>query len=571
MSETVNTKEILVISNSLRYKLVVLGAFATFPEFAAAHPTGAEGSAYMVANDLYIWDVDDSAWANVGQLTDRAIVNDLGVVTENIVINPTEGRLVKATIGTSVSVSLAAPDSAGASLYLHFTNAGAYAITWPTNLVWLGGSAPALQAEGDDLIYLQTDNGGAVWLAANMIGGGNAGGGGEGGGEIGGLDPDDGIYYIYTARDLANFRDIVNSGGADINARVMHDIDLSSVCGGEQSWEPIGFCLDEADDRIGYTGTFDGGGHIISNLYIYEPSLQGRGLFGGLSSGGEIKNTAVQGSICCLENSAGLCAIVRNGKITACQAKVTITSTAVARYYRIGGLAARVFDGSEISNCYSACEFVSSTTTGRGGVAAKIANSKLENCVGACFFSTKTEYDSGVIPEMAKTSNTSSLYINIPVCLQNNFTDLHDEKQASNVKHGVFYTVSDSASNIATVRNNGYHSDISVSAPYRGTPPIAIGADALPAVTVLLQAQSIKGSAVVAPQIYPLLACAAEKGKLVYNWHAEDPTMLSISDNTSPTPTVTALKNGRTRLFCNVTRMFGDTAHTVSANVAAEL
>ncbi len=569
MSETVNTKEILVISDSLRYKLVVLGAFATFPEFAAAHPTGAEGSAYMVANDLYIWDVDDRAWANVGQLTDRAIVNDLGVVTENIVINPTGGRLVKATIGTSVSVGLAAPGSAGARLYLHLTNAGAYTITWPANLVWLCG-APTLQAEGDDLIYIQTDDGGVTWLAANMIGGGNSGGGG--GGESGGLNPDDGIYYIYTARDLANFRDVVNSGGTDINARVMNDIDLSGVCGGEQSWDPIGVCLDETDNTIGYTGTFDGGGHIISNLYIYEPSLRGRGLFGCLDTGGKIKNTAVQGSICCLENSAGLCAIVRNGKITACKAEVTITSTAVARYYRIGGLAGRVFDDSEISNCYSACEFVSSVTQGRGGVAAKIANSKLENCVGASFFSTKMSYDGGIVPEMARTADASSPYVNTQCYLHNNFTDLYNENQDPNVKYGVFYCIADNArGNIVTIYNNGYHAAITPHAPYNGTYPIAIGADELPAVTVLLRAQAIKDRAVVAPQIYPLKACAAEKGKLVYNWFAEDPTMLSIIDNTSPTPTVTALKKGKTRLFCTVTHMFGDTTHMVSANVVAEL
>ena len=61
----------------------------------------------------------------------------------------------------------------------------------------------------------------------------------------------DGFYLIASGAELAEFRDAVNAGSADICARLTADIDLS-VDGKPLDWEPIGSPI--------YSGTFDGGG-----------------------------------------------------------------------------------------------------------------------------------------------------------------------------------------------------------------------------------------------------------------------------------------------------------------------
>ncbi len=52
------------------------GMYASYSALVAAHPTGNDGDAYAVgtssSNTVYIWDVDDSAWANVGALQGAA-------------------------------------------------------------------------------------------------------------------------------------------------------------------------------------------------------------------------------------------------------------------------------------------------------------------------------------------------------------------------------------------------------------------------------------------------------------------------------------------------------------------
>ena len=85
-------------------------------------------------------------------------------------------------------------------------------------------------------------------------------------------------YEISTAAELAWFRDYVNGGKLSVCAKLTADIDLKDFCHAadaskeEQSWEPIGV-------GNAYTGTFDGSGKTISNLYIKAEKREA-GLFG---------------------------------------------------------------------------------------------------------------------------------------------------------------------------------------------------------------------------------------------------------------------------------------------------
>jgi hypothetical protein len=68
----------------------------------------------------------------------------------------------------------------------------------------------------------------------------------------------------------------------NIYFKMMKDIDLKSpVCykvdgtaAGDKSWTPIG------NDRILFSGIFDGNSHQVKNLYINAPSNNRQGLFG---------------------------------------------------------------------------------------------------------------------------------------------------------------------------------------------------------------------------------------------------------------------------------------------------
>ena len=50
----------------------ILGLYATLAQLQAAHPTGSAGDAYAVGtaedNSIYLWDVDDEAWTDIGPI-----------------------------------------------------------------------------------------------------------------------------------------------------------------------------------------------------------------------------------------------------------------------------------------------------------------------------------------------------------------------------------------------------------------------------------------------------------------------------------------------------------------------
>ena len=105
-----------------------------------------------------------------------------------------------------------------------------------------------------------------------------------------------GYYEIATAAQLKWFADEVNGGSAALNARLTKDIDLSSICSKSSPWTPIG---DQASNQD-YRGTFDGGNHKITGLYLENTgafnsvSSYYTALF-GLCDGATVKNLSVYG------------------------------------------------------------------------------------------------------------------------------------------------------------------------------------------------------------------------------------------------------------------------------------
>src|SRR6266699_2160670 len=88
--------------------------------------------------------------------------------TTTIDLSQTVGaRFFVFTVSQATSISITnVPTSAWAvRIRLLVTNGGAFAVSWPGSVVWLGGVAPTLKASGVDEIELRTKDGGTTWYA----------------------------------------------------------------------------------------------------------------------------------------------------------------------------------------------------------------------------------------------------------------------------------------------------------------------------------------------------------------------------------------------------------------------
>lgn len=134
-----------------------------------------------------------------------------------------------------------------------------------------------------------------------------------------------GYYEIETAFQLEWFKNYVNAGNTNANAKLLNDINLRN-----KDWYPIG-----NNDRR-YTGTFDGQGFTVRNVLITTTSVD-RGFFGKLGSGGVVKNLNLENvQITTNRNyTGGLVGVLNNASVINCHVRgIKITNT--GQY--IGGL-----------------------------------------------------------------------------------------------------------------------------------------------------------------------------------------------------------------------------------------
>jgi len=108
-------------------------------------------------------------------------------------------------------------------------------------------------------------------------------------------------YLIYSAAELALYRNRVNNGESTLCAKMVTDIDLNN-----REWTPIGLSL------TGFTGVFDGGGWAVKNMRIgsvsptisYYDRLMGRdsklqlaGFFGIVGPDGRVRCLNISGQV----------------------------------------------------------------------------------------------------------------------------------------------------------------------------------------------------------------------------------------------------------------------------------
>ncbi len=152
-----------------------------------------------------------------------------------------------------------------------------------------------------------------------------------------------GVYSISTAEELAKLASMTNSGKIAANTEFVlaGDIDL----GGYDNWTPIGV------ETSGFEATFDGNGHVVSNLHINSPAGWYQGLFGWCT--GKIANLKLENMN--IENCyyfAGAIGVLKSGgSITNC----TVDGTASGRTH-VGGITGCVSKDSSVDNCISYCD-----------------------------------------------------------------------------------------------------------------------------------------------------------------------------------------------------------------------
>jgi len=174
-------------------------------------------------------------------------------------------------------------------------------------------------------------------------------------------------YLIYNYNDLKTVKNNLTAV-----YRLMADINASASQSENQSagFMPIG------NSSTGFTGTFHGGGHTISNLYISRSSTDYVGLFGYISGNASIDSVTLTGgsivgqtNVGSLVGSASTSAL---GKISNC----TINTTYVSGTTDVGGLVGSK-DGGLIINCISTCSV--SGTDYVGGLLGS-ASGSITNC-----------------------------------------------------------------------------------------------------------------------------------------------------------------------------------------------
>ena len=158
------------------------------------------------------------------------------------------------------------------------------------------------------------------------------------------VDLDTGEYIISSAQDLVDFATKVNTGETNINARLTADIDMNSV-----AYTAIG------TETNPFGGTFDGKGHVISNLIISseEDCL---GLIGCASGNVTVRNVILDNT-CSISGRAFIGGIVGcmrgDGTITIqkCGNEGSVTASA----QNAGGILGCNYDIAQatITDCYN--------------------------------------------------------------------------------------------------------------------------------------------------------------------------------------------------------------------------
>jgi len=174
-------------------------------------------------------------------------------------------------------------------------------------------------------------------------------------------------YQVANAAQLNSVRDYMSSHFIQ-TANI--DLNIAPYNTGE-GWAPIG------NSSTVFTGNYDGGGHTISNLYVYLEDGYA-GLFGRISNATITKLGVINADVTGQYNVGGLAgAILGNSIISLCYTTGQIS--VIDGGYDGGGLVGYCTNTATISNCYSHASVDDAEST-VGGLLGELWSGTVVNC-----------------------------------------------------------------------------------------------------------------------------------------------------------------------------------------------
>ncbi len=174
-------------------------------------------------------------------------------------------------------------------------------------------------------------------------------------------------YQISNCTELQNM-----SSDLSANYELINDIDCSNTTewNGGSGFNPIG----DYDNK--FTGSFDGNGHVVGDLYI--DSDYNVGLFGETGSGADVSDVGVENvDITGLAHVGGLIGRNRGGSVSDSYSTGSVSGSGGGE---VGGLIGRNFDSSaSVSDSYSHAD-VSSSTDGNVGGLVGLNDGSVSSC-----------------------------------------------------------------------------------------------------------------------------------------------------------------------------------------------
>lgn len=217
---------------------------------------------------------------------------------------------------------------------------------------------------------------------------------------------------ISTLEELEAFRDSVNEGNAYKGKYILltADIDMSAKYNENGlSWESIS----NATFNYPFAGTFDGGGHIITGLYINDTSMNDPGALDDFSAflgynAGTVQNLTIDGSVTSSANSIVSGIVGYNeGTVKNCHNACAVTSTCekdvlqcagVVGWNNKGGVVGKNNEGT-VENCCNTGTVSCAGTAEVGGVVGQTDEDTIvANCYNAAsIYAPKARTIGGVI------------------------------------------------------------------------------------------------------------------------------------------------------------------------------
>ena len=185
----------------------------------------------------------------------------------------------------------------------------------------------------------------------------------------------DGFYEIDNATKLYWFAEEVNSGNTSINAILTSDIavnngTITAESTDAKAWIPIG----KSDNR--YSGTFNGNNKTVSGLYFNDNSYKYVGLFGYLTTNGEVKNVSVANSYFSGNSYVGsIVGCNYGGTVSGCNSSSVVNADVNSS--DVSGIVGYLREGI-VKDCYN-----TGTVSGNayvGGVVGSSYKGVIENC-----------------------------------------------------------------------------------------------------------------------------------------------------------------------------------------------